>query len=339
MSIKWDPVASVPAVPTRLPSVAPDRAGGDNRRPALQARLLDWYAINQRALPWRETRDPYAILVSEVMLQQTQVERVIPKYREFLERFPGFAALAAASRAEVIQCWVPLGYNRRAVRLHELARAVVQRGGLPEEPTELEQLEGLGAYTAAAVACFAFGRQVPAVDTNVRRVLGRILSSGGYDVQPSARRCAELAREVLPVGRAEDWNQALMDLGATICTARAPACQRGPVADLCAARPWLAEGKGESEKRAAEAKAPYAAAERFEGSSRYYRGQIVRRLGALETGRLMSVDALGSAIRADYSPVERPWLLSMLRALQSDGLARLHGGEDLGGEELLVGLP
>jgi A/G-specific adenine glycosylase len=275
------------------------------------------------------------------MLQQTQVERVIPKYRQFLERFPSFAALAAASRAEVIQCWVPLGYNRRAVRLHELARAVVQRGGLPEEPAELERLEGLGAYTAAAVACFAFGRQVPAVDTNVRRVLSRIISGGGDDAQPSARQCAELARDVLPVGRAEDWNQALMDLGATICTARAPACRRCPVADLCAARPGLAEGEGRgaSAKRAAEAKAPYAAAERFEGSSRYYRGQIVRRLGALEAGGLMDVDALGCAIRADYSPVERPWLLNMLRALQSDGLARLHGGEELGGEELLVGLP
>ena len=310
------------------------------RRDAIRNRLLDWYARHQRDLPWRRTRDPYAILVSEVMLQQTQVERVVPKYREFLARFPTFGALAAASRAEVIQCWVPLGYNRRAVRLQELARTVEQLGGLPERAEELVQLEGLGSYTAAAVACFAFGHQVPTIDTNVRRVLGRLLADELGGGEPTPRQLAEVARNILPVGRAEDWNQALMDLGATICTARTPACQRCPAADLCAGRPNLTGALEARQKRAAEARVPYSAGERFEGSSRYYRGQIVRRLSAGSASELLALDDLGHAVRADYGPGQRPWLLEVLHRLERDGLVRTERTEAAAGdEELLVGLP
>src|SRR6478735_9929598 len=141
---------------------------------AMNEAVLDWYAAHgRRDLPWRHTDDPYAILVSEVMLQQTQVERVLPRYREWLARWPTVESLADAAAADVIRAWDGLGYNRRAVNLHRCAQAVVERGGFPHDPAELRTLPGIGPYTAAAVACFAFGAQVPAPDTNAVRVLGR----------------------------------------------------------------------------------------------------------------------------------------------------------------------
>ena len=179
---------------------------------ALRDALLRWYAKERRDLPWRRTADPYAILVSEVMLQQTQVARVVPRYLEWLARWPTAAALAAASRAEVLAAWVGLGYNRRALALHAAA-AEVARDGWPED---LRALPGVGPYTAAAVASFAFGAQVAAVDTNVRRVAER-LGRGAPDA-------------LVPPGRAADWNQAAMELGATVCTARTPRCGACPVA-------------------------------------------------------------------------------------------------------------
>jgi A/G-specific adenine glycosylase len=168
--------------------------------------LLAWFAEHGRDLPWRRTRDPYAILVSEVMLQQTQVERVVPRYLEWLERWPTIESLAAASAADVIRSWQGLGYNRRALNLHRAARIVAQRGW----PDDLTELPGVGPYTAAAVGCFAFGGDVMPVDTNVRRVQAR---SG---VAFSARAA-----------------QALMDLGATVCLARIPRCGRCPLAASC----------------------------------------------------------------------------------------------------------
>jgi A/G-specific adenine glycosylase len=171
--------------------------------------LLQWYSQNQRPLPWRSTRDPYAILVSEVMLQQTQVERVVPRWTRWLERWPTVSALAAASTAEVIVEWQGLGYNRRAVSLQRAARAVAARGW----PEDLTGLPGVGPYTAAAVGNFAFGRDVLPVDTNVRRVQERTGES--FDAA-----CA----------------QALFDLGATICLARIPRCGVCPLAETCPSR-------------------------------------------------------------------------------------------------------
>jgi A/G-specific adenine glycosylase len=171
--------------------------------------LLAWFREYARSLPWRETRDPYAILVSEVMLQQTQVERVVPRYLRFLERWPTAEALAAATAAEVIVEWQGLGYNRRAVNLHRAAVAVAERGW----PDDLTELPGVGPYTAAAVANFAFGREVLPVDTNVRRVQERTGES--FDAA-----CA----------------QALFDLGATICLARVPRCGACPLAAACPSR-------------------------------------------------------------------------------------------------------
>jgi A/G-specific adenine glycosylase len=165
--------------------------------------LVSWYLMNGRDLPWRDTRDPYAILVSEVMLQQTQVDRVVPRYLRFLERWPTAETLAAASTADVIVEWQGLGYNRRAVSLHRAARAITERGW----PDDLTELPGVGPYTAAAIGNFAFGRDVLPVDTNVRRVQERTGEQFG----------AESA-------------QALFDLGATVCLARIPRCGGCPLA-------------------------------------------------------------------------------------------------------------
>ena len=148
---------------------------------------MAWYSQNGTDFPWRRTRDPYAILVSEVMLQQTQVARVVPRYLAWLERWPTVAALAGATPAHVITAWSGLGYNRRAVNLHRCACEVAALGGFPREPRELERLPGVGPYTAAAIACFAFGAQIAAPDTNARRVLGRVYGEAEVAPHPAWR--------------------------------------------------------------------------------------------------------------------------------------------------------
>ncbi len=201
--------------------------------------LLRWYARHRRDLPWRRTRDAYRVLVSEIMLQQTQVDRVIPKYHEFLTRYPTLEALAAADVADVKDTWYPLGYNIRPVHLHGIAREAVARygGRLPEDDRSLRALKGIGRYTAGAVRTFAYGQRAPILDTNVRRVLGRVFHGGdGRRVQASAVwRLAEL---LLPRRDAYDFNQALMDFGATWCTARKPLCLPCPMRHFCKSYPW-----------------------------------------------------------------------------------------------------
>ena len=195
--------------------------------------LLKWYRGNGRDLPWRATRNPYRIAVSEFMLQQTQVTRVLEYYPRFLRRFPTLEKLARARPAAVREEWEGLGYYRRAENLHRLARTVVRdhAGAIPTEPVELERLPGVGRYTAGAIATFAYERRAPAVDTNVRRVLGRV-----FGVAVSAdRRIWELAERLLPRAPAVAWefNQALMDLGARTCVARKPRCPECPVRAAC----------------------------------------------------------------------------------------------------------
>ena len=201
----------------------------------MQDALLGWFRANGRDLPWRRTRDPYAILVSEVMLQQTQVERVVPRYLRWLERWPSPRALAAAPLADVIREWQGLGYNRRAVSLHRAAQHVAAQ----DWPDDLTELPGVGAYTAAAVANFAFGEPVLPVDTNVRRVQERTGAAFGPD-------CA----------------QALFDLGATICLARIPRCAACPLAAGCPSRGMRYE--------------PLRRQSRFEGSFRQRRARALR---------------------------------------------------------------
>ena len=193
-------------------------------------KLLAWYKRNARVLPWRETRNPYAILVSEFMLQQTQVSRVLDYYPRFLKRFPTFSSLARSQPKAVMEAWDGLGYYARARNLHRLAREVTRLhdGTLPDKPEDLRTLPGVGRYTAGAVACFAYEKPVATVDTNVRRVLERAF--GSKDVW-------ELAERLVPKKGERAWrfNQALMELGALVCTARKPKCPECPVRSDCRA--------------------------------------------------------------------------------------------------------
>jgi A/G-specific adenine glycosylase len=303
-----------PAVPT-VPA---------GRLIAVHDALLGWYRRVGRDLPWRRTRDPYAILVSEIMLQQTQVDRVIPKFHQFLEAFPTLAALAAAPLADVIRVWAGLGYNRRAVRLHAIAVAAVERlgGQLPASPEKLQELEGLGTYTANAVACFSGEAQVAVVDTNVRRVLGRVFADE-IELEPTAGPPLQrFAESVLPLGRAYEWNQALMDLGATICTARAPAHDVCPLALLCTGRALLTPGEGV--RRAAERTPAYKTVLPFEQTTRFFRGRIVACCRDLAPGETLGLDDLGRALRADYGPDHTGWVAELVEGLRRDGLVAVE---------------
>jgi len=206
-----------------------------------QQRLLAWYAVHQRDLPWRKTRDPYRILVSEIMLQQTQVDRVVPKYREFLRRYPTVKALAAARMAELRRLWYPLGYNVRPLRLRRIAQRALRdhRGMIPDSYEGLLAMDGIGRYTAGAVLSFAFKQDAPIVDTNVARLLSRYfgLTRRAPNVS-SKRRLWQLAEDVIPKGQGHVINQAMMDFGALVCTARAPKCPTCALRRTCRSFPY-----------------------------------------------------------------------------------------------------
>jgi A/G-specific adenine glycosylase len=222
-------------------------------RKRFQRRLLGWYARHRRDLPWRRTRDPYRVLVSEIMLQQTQVERVIPKYHEFLRRYPTFSRLARARPAEVRRSWYPLGYNIRPVNLQGIARETMARyaGRLPDNAAALRRMRGIGRYTAGAVLAFAYGHDAAIVDTNVRRVLGRVFLGPKRLKRLSGQKVVwALAESLLPPGRVYDYNQALMDFGAIWCTARTPRCRPCPMKGFCASYPILITANGRPDARA-----------------------------------------------------------------------------------------
>jgi A/G-specific adenine glycosylase len=253
-----------------VPGVPQD--GGLLERAAAAA-LSAWGAEARRDLPWRRTRDPWAVLVSEVMLQQTQVPRVVPRWHAFLERFPTVAACAAASVGDVVAAWAGLGYNRRAVALHRSATACVARhgGALPDDLEDLLALPGIGPYTARAVLAFAHERDVGVVDTNVGRVLAR---TAGAPLRPAAAQA--LADAAVPAGEGWAWNQALFDLGAGVCAKRAPACERCPVAGWCA---WAVAGRPAPDPAVGSAGVSTPQS-RFEGSDRQGRGRLVDALRA-----------------------------------------------------------
>ena len=225
----------------------------------MQDLLLAWFEEHGRDLPWRGTRDPYAILVSEVMLQQTQAARVVPYYERWLERFPDAGALADAPVRDVLAAWSGLGYNRRALALQEAARVVAQHGWPP--PDRLTDLPGVGPYTAAALASFAWDVPVAAVDTNARRVIER---RDGR--RRTARELAQRAAELLPADRAAQFNQAMMELGATVCRPRRPECAGCPVRSGCASQGRPAEAPGGSRRV------------RFEDTDRWARGRLLAAL-------------------------------------------------------------
>ncbi len=270
----------------------------------IQKRLLAWYARNGRThLPWRKTRDAYRIVVSEFMLQQTQVERVLPKYRAFLKRFPNIRTLAAASVAEAIREWQGLGYNSRALRLKRIAEAAVTKfgGKIPRDLESLRSLKGIGPYTAAALRAFAFDEDDAAVDTNVRRVVERLTLG------------TEEPQALVPRGRGHDWNSALMDFGATICTARAPKCAVCPLKTVCAAFPI--------DPPAIKSPRSKAKSVPFERTTRFARGRIIDRLRRLPPGRRVSLLALHRDLALPGRTAQD--VTTLVEALARDGLVTL----------------
>lgn len=239
--------------------------------------LLEWYAKAKRDLPWRKTADPYAIVLSEIMLQQTQVDRVMPKWAAWLELFPSWAALARAKTADVLRAWSGLGYNRRALMLQKLAIHVEEAGKFPEDERAMRELPGIGLYTAGAVAAFAF--RIPGsapVDTNIDRVLRRVFGIQ----QKTTKEISALAKDVVPEDVAS-WNHALMDLGASKCTARKPQCETCPLKDICASYPCAGDDIAKVKQK------------KFAGSDRMYRGRLLR---ALHKSGVLRRNEVGRAI-------------------------------------------
>jgi len=262
----------------------------------LRRRLSRWYARSARDLPWRRTRDEYAVLVSEVMLQQTQVSRVLPAYTAFLRRFPTLAALSRAALADVLRAWSGLGYNRRARDLHRIAR--LHPRALPATREGLDLLPGVGSYTAGAVSCFSRGESAAFADTNIRRVLGRALLGR----VASEREAVALDEQLVPERGADRWHHALMDLGATVCLARTPRCEACPIAVDCRSR-------GRVVRAAPRRQAAFAT------SDRRVRGRIIALLRERDRVTLAELrDAIGDA-RTD----------GLVEALQDEGLLERSG--------------
>ncbi|HEX3671406.1 MAG TPA: hypothetical protein VHT92_06870 [Candidatus Cybelea sp.] len=277
-------------------------------------------------MPWRTGRDPYRTVVSEFMLAQTQVDRVVPKFEEFVERFPGFPALADASAADVVRMWKGLGYNSRAVRLHQLARIVVERFGaeLPRDREALRGLPGVGAYTAAAIRAFGFDIDDAPIDTNVRRIVNRLFYGLEYPRAAGPRELDARARELVPTGRAHDWNSAMMDLGATICTARAPKCAICPLRDDCVAGPIDATRLERFRAAASRARSPK---ERipFVRTTRYARGRIVDRLRELPPGERISLLDLHASVGPAMPDRSVEDIREFVAALAREGLVTHDG--------------
>lgn len=289
----------------------------------LRRRILPWYRRNGRSFLWRRTTDPYTILVSEIMLQQTQAARVEAKLPPFLREFPTLQALAESTKGDVIRAWRGMGYNNRAVRLRDLARTVVERhrGRLPRDPESLERLPGIGRYTAHAVACFAFRRNVPVVDVNVHRLFSRMF---WRMKDPSDRKDRETvwktAGRILP-DDAWSWNQSVIELGATVCTAARPGCIRCPVSRHCSSA-HLAHNR--SSRATAGRLHPKKSEPSYSGiPRRLWRGRLVEALRNVSAGRSMSLSELGRAIKPDFNARELRWLTGLVDRLANEGIVRI----------------
>ena len=276
---------------------------------AVREALIEWYEDDHRSFPWRETDDPYEILVCEVMSQQTQLDRVVDAWEAFLDRWPTVESLAAADRGAVVSLWSAhsLGYNNRAKYLHEAARQVTAEfdGQFPDTPDRLQELMGVGPYTANAVASFAFNAGDAVVDTNVKRVLYR-----AFGVPDDDEAFESAASALMPDGRSRVWNNAIMELGGVAC-GQTPRCDEAD----CPWRRWC------SAYERGDFTAPDVPTQpAFEGSRRQFRGRIVRTLGAHDE---LTLDELGPRIRVDYAPDGRhgrDWLLELVTDLEADGL-------------------
>ncbi|PSP85098.1 A/G-specific adenine glycosylase [Halobacteriales archaeon QS_1_68_17] len=281
---------------------------------AVRAALIEWYEEDHREFPWRRTDDPYEILVSEVMSQQTQLGRVVDAWAAFLERWPTVGDLAAADRADVVGFWSDhsLGYNNRAKYLHEAARQVIEEygGEFPREPDELSELMGVGPYTANALASFAFDNGNAVVDTNVKRVLYRAFAEIRNTDDPPYE---EIANALMPDGRSRVWNNAIMELGGVACE-KTPECDEAE----CPWREWC------HAYQTGDFTAPDVPTQpAFEGSRRQMRGRVV---SALKEYDELPLDDLGPRVRVDYAPDGedgREWLRGLVADLADDGLVEV----------------
>lgn len=295
-------------MPAAAPTLTPPRI----RR--LQRALLEWYGQHGSDFPWRDSRDPYAALVAGVCSQQTQMSRVLPLWERWMAAFPALEDAASAGRAEVLRAWDGAGYPRRAVALRDAARICAEEHGgeLPRDPEALLALPGVGPFTAAIVRCFGWGDAAVAIDTNVVRVLGRLLHG---DLQPAketpAAAIIETATRLLPRNDVVRWNPALMDYGAKVCLPR-PRCEACVVAELCAARPRFERG---------ETATPVRAQARFDGSDRQWRGRILRALRARDGA--MRTSALVRALA--HTPEEAARVRRLLTDLCDERLAWRRG--------------
>jgi len=273
-------------------------------------RILAWYAANKRDLPWRTTNDPYRILVSEIMLQQTQVDRVIPKYAAWLARFPDFNALAAAPRSDVLKYWSGLGYNNRAVRLHALAKLLVDQhdGKLPATEEELVKLPGIGPYTAGAIMVFAHNQPGRCIDVNIERIMRRVTFSKTTRTVSTKSQTEKLFIDSFPPKHATDYGNALMDFGSLVCTATKPRCDGCPVYALCTSK-----GERSDEKKTrAKKRAPT-----FLHSNRWWRGQILK---AVNVNGSVTEKELLELVKQKNTPEERTAFKQALRQLREEGL-------------------
>jgi A/G-specific adenine glycosylase len=313
-----------------LAGTAPGARPACQFRRAIQAsvlsdRLLSWYAVHRRALPWRTDRSPYNVVVSEFMLQQTPVERVLPAFALFIAEFPSFAALAGAPTDAVLRAWRGLGYNARAVRLQRLARVVcdLHGGTLPREYADLRKLPGVGSYTACAIRAFAFDCDDVALDTNVRRVVHRVLFGIEWPPRATPSEIDAGAARLLPSGRANDVNSALMDLGAKLCTARAPKCLLCPLRGVCAAAPVdaarLSALARKHARRRPQDRIP------FERTTRFLRGRIVEALRALPARAAISLLDLHGRLEAIAPSRTVDDLTQVSGALARDGIVQFDG--------------
>ncbi len=277
------------------------------------ADVLRWGAEVRRDLPWRQTRDPWRILVSELMLQQTQVARVIPKYHGFLDMFPTASDCAEGSAADVVKLWAGLGYNRRAINLHRCAVQIVNDhgGSVPSTLPELLSLAGIGPYTARAVLAFAFEADVAVVDTNVARVLAR--QAGTTFTAKEVQACAD---ELAPLGDGWAWNQSLLDLGATVCTKRNPACGECPVAQTC-------QWRGDGPDPAVGSAGVSGKQSTFAGSDRQGRGRLVDKLRVEPVAEIDLADVMGWPDEPDRAARVAAGVIADGLAVTQKGVLRL----------------
>ena len=286
-------------------------------------KLLGWYSQHQRTLPWRTHNSPYYVLVSELMLQQTQVSRVIEKFKEFTRRFPTLQDLAKASKAEVIESWSGLGYNRRALLLHKFAQEVCEKhtGLIPQDKDQLQELPGMGPYTTGAILSFAYNLPEPAIDVNVRRIYLRFFRGKDQGLPMGKKEEQELyglAKKTIPENKSAEFHNALMDFGSSVCTRNNPSCSACPLQNSCQFFPLYT--KKEKMLFVMEKRSEPGITENGKHiPNRIFRGRMVEFVRK-NNRKEISLEELGRQIKKDYSLHNEKWLLSLLRKLQDDGL-------------------